>query len=169
MGPRSSLRYRSPCFIPPLFFHLSASLLFLVFSLFRLFLPLSWLFNFVICGGGVGSLLWLLKHSSRWPSMSKPSPLIVCSPPSRLAWASLLNLFTSRLSLRLSGHVFLLPPSFRASRLLLLGAGWSSSPLPPAALEVFSGSRRGVRLICVNSLSFFCILMDSLRMSRKSS
>lgn len=43
----------------------------------------------------------------RWPWSHLGLP---GCPPSRLAWASLLSLFTSRLSLRLSGHVLLRSP-----------------------------------------------------------
>lgn len=96
--------YKSPCFMPLLFFHLSASLLFLFF------LPSSSPLLFV-CGEGVDGLWpWsgVLKGSTVKSSSLKFPRDLPSSPPSRLACASLLSLFTFRLSLRLSGHVFLL-------------------------------------------------------------
>lgn len=123
----------SPRFTPPLFFHRSASLLFL------LFLPPSSSLLF-FCGGGVdcfGLLSEDLKGSVGKTSPSKLSRDLPSSPPSRLAWASLLSFFTSRLSLRLSGHVFLLPARLHIScfALLLPWTGWFSSPLSPVGSE----------------------------------
>lgn len=130
---KSPWGYKSPRFIPPLFFHLSASLLFL--------LPLppasSLLF---FCGGGVDDLwLWreYFKRSAGQDSSSELHRDLPNSPASRLAWASLLSLLTSRLSLRLSGHVFLLPVRLHASCFVLLlpWTVWLSSPLSPVGSD----------------------------------
>lgn len=126
---KSPWGYKSPRLIPPLFFHLSASLLFLL-----LLSPASSFFFF--CGRGVGDLwLWreYLKMSGGQASSSQLYWDLPNSPASRLAWASLLSLLTSRLSLRLSGHVFLPPARLHASCFVLLlpWTVWLSSPLSP--------------------------------------
>lgn len=119
--------YKSPRFTPLLFFHLSASLVFL------LFLPPSSPLIF-FCGEAV-DCLWPqsgeLKGSAVKSSSSKIPLDFPSSPPSRLAWASLLSLFTSRLSLRLSGHVFRLSARPHASCFVLLLSlpSWLSIPL----------------------------------------
>lgn len=129
--------YKSPRFIPPLFFHLSASLLFLLLP------PASSLLFF--CGGGVDCLWpWSaeLKGSAVQNSSSKFHRDLPISPPSRLTWASLLSLFTSRLSLRLSGHFFLLPARLHVSCFVLL-VPWFSSPPSPVSSDKCCWSERG--------------------------
>lgn len=128
--------YKSPRLIPPLFFHLAASLLFL------LLLPPapSSPFFFFFCGGGAHCPWpWRggLKGSAWHDSSSELRRHLPISPPSRLAWASLLSLFISCLSLRLSGHVFPLPVRLHVSCFVLLlpWIGWFSSPLSPVGSD----------------------------------
>lgn len=119
--------YKSSCFIH-LFFHLPASLLLL------LLLPPSSPLLFS-CAVGVDCpwlRSWDLKGSAVCTSSSSQFPLgLPSSPPSRLACASLLSLFTSRLSLRLSGHVLRLStrPHVSCFVLLLSLNGWLSLPV----------------------------------------
>lgn len=155
--------YKSPYFIPLLFFHLSVSLLFL----FLLPPASSLLF---ICVGGV-DCLWLwsgdLKGSAEQTSSSKVPGDLPSNPPSRLAWASLLSLFTSLLSLRLSGHVFLLPAWLQVScfLLLFLWTSWFSSPLSPVRSDHCCWSERGRYPALTSSLACLCILVQRWRMS----
>lgn len=116
---------KSSCFID-LFFHLPVSPLLLL-----LLPPSSPLLFF--CAVGVDRpwlRSWDLKGSAVCTSSQFPLSL-PSSPPSRLAWASLLSLFTSRLSLRLSGHVLRLStrPHISCFVLLLSLNGWLSVPV----------------------------------------
>lgn len=116
--------YSSPRLIPLLFLHLSTSLLFLLFPA-----PvLSFLF---FCKGGVYCLCWGFEKGQA--SSSEVRSDITSGPPSRVAWASLLSRFTSRLCLRLSGHVFLLRVRQHISSFVLFFP-WTdrfSSPFTP--------------------------------------
>lgn len=115
--PMSVLLYKSlfilPGFIPPLFFHLS--------NFLALRPPSS---PFLFFRGETVDCQWPWSgalNESAVKSSSPQFPRDLCNiVPSRLAWASLLSLFTSRLSLLLSGHVFLLSARLQVSSLTLL-------------------------------------------------
>lgn len=145
--PMSVMLYKSlfilPRFIPPLFFH---------FSNFLALRPPSSPFLF-FCGETV-DCPWPWSgdlNESAVKSSSSQFPRDLCNiVPSRLAWASLLSLFTSRLSLLLSGHVFLLSPRFQESSFTLLPSVtvW----LPMSLSFVGSGScRSGVDAVFSSS------------------
>lgn len=123
---------RKPVWINNLY-HLSVSLPFLLLlppSLNPLFFCAVGVNRQWHCSGDIkGSAVtsWWLRFPVGLP----------CGPPWRLAWASLLSLFTSRLSRRLSGHVLRLSPRPQVSSFVLLLSliFWLSTQSSPTGSE----------------------------------
>lgn len=117
-------------------------LFFFHFSIFLVLLPPSSPFRFL--RGETVDCQWPwsgdLKDSAVKSSSSSVSGDLCNTVPSRLARASLFSLFTSRFSLLLSGHVFLLPARLSVSSFTLLPSltVW----LPVSLFFVVSGGCR---------------------------